>query len=134
MVGRWLQRARLMVRNLKVSSKRGPDRSTCHAATGKAVSEPVRVIDDGMTDPPGPNHAEFSADGNHLLLGSSGGSEKPDVTQSLQLRPPTSVIPLLPDLGEALGGFRLKTDGSLEAISGSPTELIEKVKSEMAKP
>lgn len=104
------------------------------AATGKAVSEPVRVIDDGMTDPPGPNHAEFSADGNHLLLGSSGGSEEPDVTQSLQLRPPASVIPLLPDLGEALGGFRLKTDGSLEAISGSPTELIEKVKSEMAKP
>jgi hypothetical protein len=104
------------------------------AATGKPVTEPIRVVDDGMSDQPVPNHAEFSTDGNHILLGRSGGDEKPDVMTSLQLRPPAAVIPLLPDLGEALGGFRLKSDGSLEPVSRNPAEVIGNLKSAMAKP
>ncbi len=104
------------------------------SATGKAVTESLRTVDNVAIDQPEPNHAEFSTDGNHLLLGRAGEGEKPDVTRSLQLRPPAAVIPMLPDLAEALGGFRLKSDGSLEAVSGNPDELIEKVKAEMAKP
>lgn len=104
------------------------------AATGKPVSDPIRVIDDGLTDPPGPNHAEFSTDGNHLLLGVSADSEKPDVTMSLQLRPPAAITSLLPDLAEALGGLRLKPDGSLEPVLGNPAEVIGKLKSTMAEP
>jgi WD40 repeat protein len=98
------------------------------AATGKTVSDPIRVVDDGLTDPPGPNHAEFSADGNHLLLGVSADSEKPDVTMSLQLRPPAAITSLLPDLAEALGGLRLKPDGGLEPVSGNPAEVIGKLR------
>lgn len=104
------------------------------AATGKPVTEAIRAVDDGMSDQPVLNHAEFSTDGNQVLLGRSGGDEKPDVMSSLQLRPPAAVIPLLPDLGEALGGFRLKSDGSLEPVSGNPAEVIEKLKSAMAQP
>ena len=94
--------------------------------TGKAVTEPLRTVDNVAIDQPEPNHAEFSADGNHLLLGRAAEDEKPDVTRSLQLRPPAAVIPMLPDLGEALGGFRLKSDGSLEPPAENPAGPIEK--------
>lgn len=104
------------------------------AATGKPVTEPLRTVDNVAIDQPEPNHAEFSADGSHLLLGRAGPEEKPDVTNSLQIRPPAAVIPMLPDLGEALGGLHLNSDGSLEPVSGNPDELIGKVKAEMAKP
>lgn len=97
------------------------------AATGKPVTEPVRTLDNVAIDKPESNHAEFSTDGNHLLLGRAGENEKPDVTGSLQLRPPAAVVPLLPDLGEALGGFRLKVDGSLEPAAADAAEVIRKI-------
>jgi len=41
---------------------------------------------------------------------------------------------MLSDLGEALGGFRLKADGSLETVDENPAGRIERVKTLMGGP
>ena len=96
-------------------------------ATGKPLSDRIRFVDDVAGEKASDNHAEFSADGRFLLFGRSGEDAKPEITGSLQLIPPDSVMPFIADLAEALGGFRLKADGNLEASKQDPSGVVEKV-------
>ncbi|MES2659738.1 MAG: toll/interleukin-1 receptor domain-containing protein [Verrucomicrobiota bacterium] len=96
-------------------------------ATGKPVSDRIRLIDDVAADETAPNHAEFGSDGKFLLFGRSGEDAKPEITGSLQLVPPISVQPFIADLAEVLGGLRLKVDGNLELANEKPWPLLEQV-------
>lgn len=104
------------------------------AATGKPLADPVRVIDNVAADELADNHAEFSHDGNFLLLGRTGGGGTPTVSRSLQLVPPAAVRPLVPGLAEALGGLRLRADGNVEAADENPAAVIERVKTSIGAP
>lgn len=104
------------------------------AATAKPLTAPVRIIYNVATDENADNHAEFSQDGIHLLFGRTGENAAHKTSTSLQIIPPRKVLPLIPDLAEALGGLRLKPDGSLETAAGNPAEVIERVKTSMDGP
>lgn len=98
-------------------------------ATGKPVSDRIRLVDDVAADQIAANHAEFSTDGRFLLFGRSGEAAKLEVTTSLQLVPPDSVLPIIADLAEALGGLRLKADGNLDSVAVSSSAIFEELQS-----
>jgi hypothetical protein len=97
-------------------------------ATGKPVSDRIRLVDNVALDQIAANHAEFSTDGRFLLFGRSGEDAKPDITDTLQLVPPDPILPVIADLAEALGGLRLKADGNLEPVTLNPSVVLEKLK------
>lgn len=96
--------------------------------TAKPVITPIQIVNSGFDDAPLPNHAEFSSDGAFLFLGLSEGT-KDKVLLGIQLEPPSEVLPRMPNLAEALGGFTLKSDGGLEAVKSNRKAVIEAVKS-----
>ncbi|MEO5917567.1 MAG: toll/interleukin-1 receptor domain-containing protein [Luteolibacter sp.] len=100
-------------------------------ATGKPVSDRMSRIDDAASEAITENHAEFGTDGSFLLFGRSGENAKPDVTGSLQLHPPDIVAPVIANLSEALGGFRLKPDGNLEAVTEAPSQVLDRVREKL---
>lgn len=95
------------------------------SATGKPLSARLRYVDDVAAEQLSINHAEFSADGNSLLLGRSGDGGKPNASGSIQLRPPAAAAPLIPDLAETLGGLRLKSDGNLESFRSDSASVLQ---------
>lgn len=80
-------------------------------ASGKPLSDPIRIEDDIAQEEPTPNHAEFSADSQFLLLGRDKGSAKP--IQAVQLTPPEKIRAILPKLAEAMSGLHLTEEGNL---------------------
>ena len=86
-------------------------------ATGEALSDRRRVED--------PTHAEFSEDGSSLLFGGFGEGDKVVLSEHLELVPPAGVRSLIPELAEALGGFRILQDGSLQVVEKDPWAVLE---------
>ena len=78
-------------------------------------------------------HAEFSADGGFILFGQSGKEAPKAVANFLQLTPPAAVLPLIPDLAEALAGQKLQPDGNLTPVLADPAKVLDAVRAALEK-
>ncbi len=104
-------------------------------ATGKPLSDRRLCVEDialDEGDTPPETHAEFSADGVWLFFGRCGNNEPDTVTSHLQLIPPSAVVPLIPDLAEALGGLRLGSDNNLQPVSGNLSATLDTIRRTLA--
>ena len=92
-------------------------------ATARPLTERLLIADDLAGDEPSPDHAEFSADGSHLLSGRLDGESR--VTQALQLLPPPKIADRLPDLAEVLAGYRLADDGNFMTMPPDSAKILK---------
>lgn len=96
-------------------------------ASGKPLTERRVSYDNIATDEVPESHAEFSGDGKFLLFGQYGKEVPKSVNAYLQLIPPAAVLPLIPDLAEALAGQKLQADGNLAPIGTNPASVRDAV-------
>ncbi|GAA5122649.1 TIR domain-containing protein [Luteolibacter yonseiensis] len=103
-------------------------------ASGKPLTGRRVSYNNIATDEVPESHAEFSSDGRFLLFGQYGKEVPKSVNAYLQLIPPAAVLPLIPDLAEALAGQKLQADGNLAPIHTDPATVRDAVLKAIAAP
>lgn len=110
-----------------------PNMGTCaftvwDAATARPLMRRRVSYDNAASDDPPENHAEFSADGKWLFIGTLDPKRPAAPLAALSLTPPPAVRPLLPGLAEFLSGLRVSASGRVVPAKTPAPSPVDQVK------